>query len=41
MFGTVMEVSAIFVEIMNFLVFGGVGLKITCCCAIGREEYRQ
>jgi hypothetical protein len=38
MLGTVIEVSAIFVEIMNFLVLAGVGLKIACCCVIGREE---
>jgi hypothetical protein len=41
MLGTVIEVSAMFVEMINFLVFGGVGLKMACCCTIGSEEYRQ
>lgn len=38
MLGTVIEVYAMFVEMINFLVLGGAGLKMACCCAIGRDE---
>jgi hypothetical protein len=41
MFGIVNEVSAIFVEITNFLQLAGAGLKIFCCSDRGNEEYKQ
>ena len=39
MFGTVIEVSEILVDMMNFLVPTGAALNILSCYSTGKEEY--
>lgn len=39
MFGTVIEVSEILVDMMNFLVPAGAALNILSCYSTGKEEY--
>lgn len=41
MLGIVIEVSAMLVDMINFLQLAGARLNILCCCASGKEEYRQ